>query len=287
MEKNSIKVIFMSFLIFLITPIFSQGNKIKLTEVSISYGIQSDFYDSLNFQDFKSIAPNSTILMKDFSTFEIISNHSISKLDNPFITREQRLLIGFKLSKFKNGLFRIGLNNLKTTNQFSTSAFQSSIIGHDTVYTSQGTPVYIDIYRSKSLYATSNSKKILLDLSYTYSLPEEHQMVMYSGFGLNVGMSYQSKISTSYFEHVGVAGSSSAPSTTVNNHEDLKLKPYFSSTIYVPIGLNIKLGKKSDFMKHIHIFGEIRPAISFLNFPSTRTIFLVSGNANLGIKLKL
>jgi hypothetical protein len=110
-------------------------------------------------------------------------------------------------------------------------------------------------------------------------------MVMYSGFGLQLGMSYQSKISTNYNEYVGVSGSSFEPSTTVKDKEELNLKPFFLSSFYVPIGIDIRLGKKSNFMSQIHLFTEIRPAISFLKFHSTRTIFLISGNANVGLKV--
>ena len=285
MEKKIKTIIFILFLILQSTSLFSQSKKIKLTEGSISIGIQRDFYDSLSFQDFKAIAPNSTILTRDFSSFNFNSNHSISKFDNPFSSKERRLLLGFKHSKFKNGTFRIGFNHLKTTSQFSIAAFQSSIIDNDTVYTTEGNPVYIDIYRSKSLRANTSSKKILLDFSYLHSLPEEHQMVMYSGFGLQLGMSYQSKISTNYNEYVGVSGSSFEPSTTVKDKEELNLKPFFLSSFYVPIGIDIRLGKKSNFMSQIHLFTEIRPAISFLKFHSTRTIFLISGNANVGLKV--
>lgn len=288
MEKFISRLIFIFFLFVQTVPIFGQSKKIKLSEISFFYGIQIDRHKELNYYDFKSMVSNSLIFSDEKSNF---SYHNLSlgnsTFNNSFASYLLTSTIGFSFEKFKNGLFRTGLIYGNTKNQFNTDAYHSEIIGHDTLYSSQGTPIYIDVSRTKILHSNLSSKKVLLDISYIYKFPEEHKIVMYGGLGLLFGIGFNSNIVTNYYESVGVAGSSILPTTIANNHEDLKLKPYFLSSIYVPLGLNIRLGNKNNFLKNIQIFGEIRPIISFLKFPTTRTFFLVGENTNLGIKVNL
>jgi len=228
MYMNVRRIILNFFLIFLSAYSFGQSKKIKLSEIAISYGFQKDKYNELTFNDFKSIAPNSEI----FSNANANANYSYhnSVLSNSYFNSNFSSNfffgnIGFSHEKLKKGIFRTGFQYFFTHNQFSTYAYQSTFIANDTVFTNQGTPVYLEIYRFKRINATTSSKKILFDLSYIHKLPEEHQIVMYGGFGFLFGVC-QSILKTTYNENIGPMGYPYSGSTVAYNEEELKLKPY-------------------------------------------------------------
>lgn len=286
-KVNSVVLIF--FLNFQIVFCFGQSKQIKLSEITISYCFQKDIYNELSYYDYKSIAPNSEIFSNENSNYSYHEKSLSNSYFNNFFSSNYFLgSIGLKHKKFKNGIFRTGIQYFSTHDQFSTYAYQSNFIGKDTVFTSQGTPVYLDLYRIKKINANLSSKKILFDLSYIHKLPEEHQIVMYGGLGILLGMGYQSILKTSYDEIVKPSGGNPYSGTTVAyNREELKLKPHLFSSIYFPIGLDIKLGKKDNFMSRIHLFTEIRFTTSILKFQRAKPILLVGGNANLGLKISL
>jgi hypothetical protein len=287
MHKNVTTLVLIYFLIFQTVYSYGQSKRLKLSEIAISYGLQKDIYNDLTFNDYKSIAPNSEIFSNANSNYSY-HNQALnnSYFNSNFYSNFFLGNIGLSHEKYKNGLFRIGFHYFFKHDQFSTYAYQSNFIGNDTVFTNQGTPVYLDIYRSKKIIANSSSKKILFDLSYIHKLPEEHQIVMYSGFGFLMGIGYQSILKTSYDEIIGPSGLNQYAGSTVSyNREELKIKPYLLSSVYIPLGLDIKLGKKNNFMNRIHLFLEIRPAISLIKFPTAKSIPLISGNTNLGVKV--
>ena len=61
--------------------------------------------------------------------------------------------------------------------------------------------------------------------------------------------------------------------------ELIKLKPQMGCSVYVPMGVDFCLGKKREFFKRLHLFGETKPCLNY-----TRISELKRNSITAGIK---
>jgi hypothetical protein len=60
----------------------------------------------------------------------------------------------------------------------------------------------------------------------------------------------------------------------------------FMSALYVPIGVDFRLGKKNEVLRKMHLFFELRPTISVLTIPETKTYVYPSMQNCVGLKFE-
>lgn len=264
--------------------ITAQKNQWRISDIYFSVGRQKEYNASFTLQDFQTSFPNSEILAKNYETLDFPLTKKLFPLDYPTTSGLLSFQIGLKSRRFKNGIFRIGARNISNSIQFSTYGGTSKVAAYDTIFV-DGNTFYITIMKNKLLEIQTSCNKFFFDFSYIHSLPEERLMRIYAGFGLLAGLSYNSRFYTIYSEGNSVVSSSSPPNYYIKNFENIKTKNKFISTLYVPIGFDFRLGKKSDFWKLIHLFAEIRPAITIQNVSRNKTVFKLSSNSNVGIRL--
>lgn len=264
--------------------ITAQKNQWRISDIYFSVGRQKEYNASFTLQDFQTSFPNSEILAKNYDTLDFPLTKKLFPLDYPTTSRLLSFQIGLKSKRFKNGILRIGARNISNSTQFSTTGRVSKITGYDTLLIN-GNTIYFTFVKGKVLETQTSCSKFFLDISYIHSLPEERLMRMYAGLGLLVGLSYNSKVNIKYYERQGVSGNPNSINNYLEQSEEFLLKNKFISTLYVPIGFDFRLGKKSDFWKLIHLFAEIRPAMTLQNVSMNKTVFKLSSNSNVGIRL--
>jgi hypothetical protein len=282
--------IFLGFLGASITA-FSQ---IKLTQVHLSSGAYRQFgFTPSNITDFAALAPGSSILMKDFSTYE--SSMGYYNFNYPFgmgmqnTSSFQSLQVGLSLPKCQ-GTLRLGISNF--SNQLMSaygSYYESHVV--DTLISSQnGSMTFVDSTISRNVFGNYNNQQIRIDAAYVWEMNAGERWAFSAGAGLSFGLSYQSKTSLNFAEYTNSYegyGSYVSNQTTTLESETYKNPMAWGANIYVPLGINFRLGTKRAFWKPWMIYSELRPQLSFNSIPNSGVKFRPGIGSASGIRYNI
>lgn len=247
----------------------NSGSKFKISEISVYGGalLNKSILSSSN--DIQNLSTNSQLLPKDLSEYKY---YSLSDLQSfPSIA----IQIAAKLTKNRKLRFGIAYSD-----GVSTSAYylKEDVSYLDTLYpTNSAQAVYVDSIYSSHYSISKISQNINLEASYLTSTNPESRFSLYTGLGLSIGISLdtQTRIShtqANYLEYSVASGTySSIYDNKFDNYntesEKIKSKANFNASAFVPLGLDFRLSKKSEFWKMIHLFAESRPGLTFTNVP--------------------
>jgi len=282
--------IFLGFLGASITA-FSQ---IKLTQVHLSSGAYRQFgFTPSNITDFAPLAPGSSILMKDFSTYE--SSMGYYNFNYPFgmgmrnTSSFQSLQVGLSLPKCQ-GTLRLGISNF--SNQLMSaygSYYESHVV--DTLISSQnGSMTFVDSTISRNVFGNYNNQQIRIDAAYVWEMNAGERWAFSAGAGMSFGLSYQSQTSLNFAEYTNSYegyGSYAGNQTTTLESETYKNPMAWGANIYVPLGINFRLGTKRAFWKPWMIYSELRPQLSFNSIPNSGVKFSPGIGSTSGIRYNI
>jgi hypothetical protein len=282
--------IFLGFLGASITA-FSQ---IKLTQVHLSSGAYRQFgFTPSNITDFAALAPGSSILMKDFSTYE--SSMGYYNFNYPFgmgmqnTSSFQSLQVGLSLPKCQ-GTLRLGISNF--SNQLMSaygSYYESHVV--DTLISSQnGSMTFVDSTISRNVYGNYNNQQIRIDAAYVWETNAGERWAFSAGAGMSFGLSYQSQTSLNFAEYTNSYegyGSYVSNQTTTLESETYKNPMAWGANVYVPLGINFRLGTKRAFWKPWMIYSELRPQLSFNSIPNAGVKFSPGIGSASGIRYNI
>ncbi|MES2798696.1 MAG: hypothetical protein V4638_01650 [Bacteroidota bacterium] len=272
-------------LLFLTTINFAQesGEKnITLSEAQVFFGAQISDYRSLNLVEMQKFAPSSSILARDFTGF--------SQSGYGYLNSSQLLAASLGLS-FKNLPYmtlRLGLN-YSDRNSFYGSLSKSETGRYDTLTSSAtGQQYFQDTTRFSMAYFNHSSQIISFDASILFRTNPEKRWSIYGGVGYTAGIGFNSFSSIGYSEYTygqnyGYGGESP---NAVSINETFKNKSYFTHTIYLPMGVDFRIGKKREFWNRLHLFYEIKPSITFNHIPELGTSTHLGIGHGLGIRVK-
>jgi hypothetical protein len=283
-------LIFLGFLGLSITS-FSQ---IKLTQVLLSSGAYRQFgFTPSNITDFAPLAPGSSILLKDFSNYE--SSMGYFNFNYPFgmgmqnTSSFQSLQVGLSLPKCQ-GTLRLGISNF--SNQLMSaygSYYESHVV--DTLISSQnGSMTFVDSTISRNVFGNYNNQQIRIDAAYVWEMNAGERWAFSAGAGLSFGLSYQSQTSLHYAEYTNSYqgyGSYVSNQTTTLESETYKNPMNWGANIYVPLGINFRLGTKRAFWKPWMIYSELRPQLSFNSIPNSGVKFSPGIGSTSGIRYNI
>ena len=282
--------IFLGFLAASITA-FSQ---VKLTQVHLSSGAYRQFgFTPSNITDFAPLAPGSSILLKDFSNYE--SSMGYYNFNYPFgmgmqnTSSFQSLQVGLSLPKCQ-GTLRLGISNF--SNQLMSaygSYYESHVV--DTLISSQnGSMTFVDSTISRNVFGNYNNQQIRIDAAYVWEMNAGERWAFSAGAGLSFGLSYQSQTSLHYTEYTNSYqgyGSYAGNQTTTHESETYKNPMAWGANIYVPLGINFRLGTKRAFWKPWMIYSELRPQLSFNSIPNSGVKFSPGIGSTSGIRYNI
>ena len=282
--------IFLGFLGASITA-FSQ---VQLTQVHLSSGAYQQFgFTPSNITDFAPLAPGSSILMKDFSNYE--SEMGYYNFNYPFSmgmqtnSSFQSLQVGLSLPKCQ-GTLRLGLSNF--SNQLM-SAYGSYYETHvvDTLISSQnGSMTFVDSTVSRNVFGNYTNQQIRLEAAYVWEMNAGERWAFSAGAGMSFGLSYQSRTSLHYTEYTNSYqgyGSYAGNQTTTHESESYKNPMNWGANLYVPLGINFRLGTKRAFWKPWMIYSELRPQLSINSIPKAGVKFSPGIGSASGIRYNI
>lgn len=269
--------------------------KIKVSEISTGgyFSLDQSILGSLN--DYHKLAPNSTLLQNDFSNFSspdqmMMKNSSTSAFS---------VLLGLQFAKKdrsamnENASFRIGLNYSQRT--ILSSNFENERkVTYDTLNggSASQTIIYDSIY-TDSYQMNYANENLRVDLSYIYRIKPNAQLSFYTGAGITTGLTFNSKTAIrldkkernySHFLNDTENVIAYKENQTVYKEEFIN-KSGFGISGYIPIGIDFQLSKKRDFLKHVHLFYEMRAEINYVTIPELTYYFNARSQHGFGLRI--
>ena len=269
-------------------------SQVQLTQVHLSSGSYRQFgFTPSNITDFAPLAPGSSILMKDFSNYE--NGMGYYNFNYPFNmgmqnnSSFQSLQVGLSLPKCQ-GTLRLGISNF--SNQLMSaygSYYESHVV--DTLISSQnGSMAFVDSTISRNVFGNYTNQQIRLEAAYVWEMNAGERWAFSAGAGLSFGLSYQSRTTLHYTEYTNSYQGYSfyeGNQTTTHESEAYKNPMNWGANLYVPLGINLRLGTKRAFWKPWMIYTELRPQLSINSIPKAGVKFSPGIGSASGIRYNI
>ncbi|MCW3083222.1 MAG: hypothetical protein JWP12_588 [Bacteroidetes bacterium] len=215
-------------------------------------------------EDFRKLAPGSTILSRDYSSYTQNRYNAI----NGDAVLSGNIGISFlnkKTNNYRNITLRIGVSYL--TSGFSSSLSKNTTTRFDTlVSTGGGASAYVDSVRSQHVGMNYRSNDLRADLSIVFRTKPEARWGLYGGIGFTVGASINAFSDITYSDDTQLETTygNTVTSSSYNNNsasyepgsERHVHKNGMGYSAYLPIGLDYRMANKSEFWKRLHLFYE-------------------------------
>lgn len=269
--------------VFFTQHVFAQTEHVRITEVQVLTGAGTGSSAYGSFADFRSMAPGSRLLQKDFSGFD--SRPEMSG-DADFF---QSFQLGLKLPKVSNAILRAGVSHVIQSAIMNRSGTRSTSAPYDTLTSSQtGEQFYIDSTHFENYRFRYGNKQLRIDGSLIYRLHGDRRWSIYGGIGASVGLAYSSTTELEYstWNFIG-DGSKHDHGVETDNAvlERFENNSQFAASIYLPFGIDFRVGRNREFWKLVHVFLEMRPAFRLNTLPGNGLRTGVGSGSGLGVRV--
>lgn len=276
----------------------AQDNKennstLKITGLHIKPSIEIGSMHFGTIDDFRELAPQSELLQNDFVDFQNHTNHGITSSSSFSIMSEFEFWNKNEKSYRKNPLLRIGIG-FTSENILAGNKYREISKPFDTlVSNTSGVSAFSDSITATRYGMEKKSEQLYLKGDLIFRTDPEKRWSIYAGIGLSLGVSINSSTDVYYFQDRWIStkfsnGHTATYEGSYNENytrESHKNKSIFGFTSYIPMGLDFRLGKKSEFWKRIHLFYEFQPTIQVYSIPELYTI--TSANIQQGGGLRV
>jgi len=169
----------------------------------------------------------------------------------------------------------------------------------DTLYSSATgnmQPIYRDSTRLSWAHAQYSNSLISLDFSYLLRLFPLKTLSFYTGLGCSPGLIINGVTFIEKSSYIRMHQNYFFPGNTntyVNSNipgeketEIIRNRPGVSLGMFIPLGLNVCLGKNKEIWKHLNIFLELRPSLIIQNLPESGTYTNKNFTASWGVAFR-
>lgn len=282
-------------LVFLAVSVLAtaQNSKVYVSDAWIIGGFSLNQINHPGVDNFRKLAPGSAILNRDFSVYNEYDafNSGGSSGGAAGITLKFK-----KDGEKKQGGPELRLGIIKNTNYLLMQSFSKyETYRIDTLASAQnGTTYYMDSVGATNISMDYYTQQINLDISMIYRSNPESRWGVFGGVGIANGMSYYSSTrinqfiysyTNTYSNSQSVSNQLLDASSTVT--ENFRNDPVFSSVVYLPFGIDWRIGKKKAFWMPIHLYYEMRTGIALSAIPEIGTQIHGFYNGNIGLRYTL
>lgn len=250
--------------------------QLKITQIHLNSGNHLTFFSpNTSLSNFNELAPNSTILGKDFSAFsqnELYPYYPTSYSN--FVTNDasfKAIQVGLKLPKHPAGTLRMGISTVRNNLLNTRGTYTQSFVVDTFVSVQNGSMIFADSIVYQYYYGNYSNQQVRLDGAYVWEHEAGNRWAFTAGFGLSVGISYQSTTSLTCGERINsyvVNNENQGTSIYSGQYESFTNKIAWGTTAYLPLGIGFKLGTKRAFWIPWMIYTELRPFLSMNSIPS-------------------
>ena len=143
--------------------------------------------------------------------------------------------------------------------------------------------------------ADYSATAIKLDGSFVWSTDPDRRFSLYGGIGLNAGIVVATRTEVysdawSSEEILDERGYQIASRDDISGdgrmrQERFRNKSGWSATFYAPLGVDLRLAKTKPVWNQLHLFTEMRPCLTLLGIPETKTYAVPGIQNTAGLKL--
>lgn len=265
----------------------AEDTGLQLKSVSAQLGVFNGSSGISNSSDFQKLAPNSSFEKSDVSGFKI--QNSFFGSSGPAFS------MNIVLAKPEN----TNLSRLNTEFRFGISYQEIDVLnlGYDridefridTLISSRsGNQVFVDSTYRQSYYLSYNQTNVMVDGDVTISTDPSKRFKFYGGIGFSLGFSAAASTDIIYSTTSNVNiiedEESSFEFEIDGSSERFRNDGGLFGRVYLPLGLDFRIGKtKATAMKY-HLFVESRPNLSFHKVPELGSVTLTSNVSSLGFR---
>jgi hypothetical protein len=269
--------------------------KVKITDVFLQQLNGNYPRVPLSLADFKILAPQSILLNANLNGFTSgTSNYGTNTGGfNPSIGIQfaNKSQTGYRA----NPILRIGFNlNGSTSEKLSYNKEDKYRV--DTLTSSQtGEQIYIDSFVRESYSFYYSYKTIGVDVALLFRTNPKARWSIYGGVGANFGAAINSNLYLSNYKNSGrnntfyyngFSNSTGNSYTTIQTENfDGQNNTAKTASVYLPLGIDFRVGKRREFFKRVHLFLETRPSFSFVNFNNMYSQTDITNMAGLGLRV--
>lgn len=284
MKKSNLGLVILSLVIFSNSNAQEKTPRVRISEFHLQAGFQYYPAENTSLEDFQKLAPNSILLKEDLP-----SHNSIGYYNGRGNFSSVQLGLTFK--NHPNALLRVGISNMGVSglqNRFEKQTY----FPYDTLTSSlTGEQTFIDSVSSQSYFMNHSSRQIRLDAALIFRTDASARWSLFAGIGASLGVNYNATTYISYYRNNYINNQNgndhyySYSNNGSEKTESFTAKNYLTTTAYVPMGVDFRIGKNQAFWKRLHLYYEIKPSISMTQIPALRTITTVNMTQALGLKV--
>lgn len=300
MKKN--KLLLSGILYFVITTSYCQNDgavaneklkikKLKVVDAAFMPGISINVSALGSLTDFQKLNPNSALLNENMEGYT--SSTGFTGSAGP--TVNANLGINFanyeKTAYNSSAQLRVGIAFSEIT--LSNSLSKSERTRFDTLTSSQtGQMVFYDSVKSSSYNMNYKTQQLRIDVSVIYRTNPAARWSVYGGIGIEGGGSILTYTDLRYSEYSTIASSNSTYgnsgySSSPSRSERIVNKNSYGYAMYLPMGVDFRMGNKREFFKQLHLFYEARPFINNTFIPELGGLNSIGFKSGLGLRVTI
>ncbi len=292
------KIVFLPIIILLNTALLqAQSDKIKpikyvkVSSVYAQIGAMPLLPNTSTVKEFDALAPQSE-LMKKINNIVTNNNYFYVHLGTSFSA-----LASFKFAnKNKTGYkenreFRLGISSYHVFKK-SMDANTQSAQRVDTIISSQTGTRYIDSVTYKSYNLNYRNMQIRLDGAFIFRTNPASRWNLYGGIGLTFGISINAHttITENLYSSNQVTGTYNYSYQSISNNPKTEIfnnKKSLNGSVYIPLGIDFRLGRSKEPWSKTHLYIELRPSLEFINIPELKTYIYDAVQASFGFRVRI
>jgi hypothetical protein len=263
---------------------------IDVNEVYIYAGINTTEASYSSLEDFRQLAPGSMILRRDFS--DHMASNGLSLYTNSMFAMNIGVRFANKeRNDYRKPQLRIGFSYFSQPT-LSNNYYRVETKPYDTLSSTQtGQAIYIDSVITSSYSMEYSTRQLRLDASLVFRANPQGRFSLYSGIGFTAGWAIQANTHISHVTGKGVQSSAPGSYSSGNtsqyefSSENFINQSGFGCSAFIPLGIDLRVGKKREFLKMLHLFYEVRPQIDVTRIPELRTVTNAGLQHGMGLRV--
>ncbi len=272
--------------------------RILISDVNIQSNLTTQAGIPGSLQDFKGLAPTSALLNSNFSGFTNYGSHVFSSSNGLNISLGLALKNKQKMDYKSKPLLRLGVGYFNQGDFFNYYTKTTSSPYDTLTSTSSGQSIYLDSIHNETYSMNYKSQQLRFDASLIFRTNKDARWSLFGGIGFNAGLSINANtnISHSISDNATIVNpSASASISPIGNSagtftvitETFRNKANMSMSTYIPMGVDFRIGKKREFWKRLHLYYELRAALSITSIPEIRTFTNFTVQQGFGLRITL
>lgn len=272
--------------------------RILISDVNIQSNLTTQVGIPGSLQDFKGLAPTSALLNSNFSGFTNYGSNVFSSSNGLNISLGLALKNKQKMDYKSKPLLRLGVGYFNQGDFFNYYTKTTSSPYDTLTSTSSGQSIYLDSIHNETYSMNYKSQQLRFDASLIFRTNKDARWSLFGGIGFNAGLSINATTTVSYITTESTTNvnpnntGSISPimetyATGNKTQESFRNKANVGMSAYLPLGVDFRIGKKREFWKRLHLYYELRPAVSAASIPELRTFTIFTMQQGLGLRITL